>query len=277
MSRPAGSNHWTSRVYRHHADLFFDVEAALFQNERLTRQELAEVTRLAAAMHRRLRSPIVDLACGPGRHSIALMQQGHKVVGVDFSTPFLRLARDAARDKGGTMPLRFACGDLRRLQFRDGTFHTALLLGNSFGYFNDGENQAILREIRRVLASPAFLCLEITHRDNYLDALQPYEEEMVEGQLHPPLRCQWWKSWDPAIRRVITHERHTLAETGEVVYEGPYDMRLYDWPELRQILLSAGFTDLSRTSFTPPTTTLGSGLGSTFGAMSKVLFVGAVH
>jgi D-alanine-D-alanine ligase len=266
--------HWTGVVYRDHAELFYDVEAALFQNADLTRQELALVDELADRIGRPVTSPVADLACGPGRHTVELASRGLKVTGVDLSLPFLRMARRAAG--GAPSPARFVCGDLRQLQFADGAFASVLLLGNSFGYFADNENLAILREMRRLLHPGGLLCLEITRRDAYLATLVPYEEEIVLGRLHDRLRCQWWKSWDEASQRVITRERHSLPDTGEVVYEGPYDIRLYGWQELHGMLRRTGFRSPIRAPFTPAAKSLDGGLGETFGAMSEVLFVATV-
>ena len=271
------ATHWTSIVYRDHADLFYDVEAALFQNARLTGQELDRVAELGRGIGAPLRSPIVDLACGPGRHSLELTHRGHGVTGVDQSEPFLAMARAAAPPiEDGSTPPRFVCCDLRHLALADRSFESVLLLGNSFGYFGDSENRAILGQMRRILRPGGLLCLEITHRDAYLAALEPYEEELIRGQLHERLRCQWWKRWDPASRRVFTLERHSHPDTGELVYEGPYDVRLYSWRELRRLLTAAGFHDPVCASFTPAVETLEGGLGETFGAMSEVLFVAAL-
>ena len=276
--RPEQATHWTNIVYRDHADLFYDVEAALFQNTRLTRQELDRVGELGQRIGAPMRSPIVDLACGPGRHSLELARRGHAVIGVDLSEPFLVMARAAASrlDKTTTPPACFLCGDLRHLMFAEDSFDSVLLLGNSFGYFSDDGNRAILGEMRRILRPGGLICLEVTHREAYLAALEPYEEELIHGHRHETLRCQWWKSWDPVSRRVETRERHSHADTGEVIYEGPYDVRLYSWRELPRLLVAAGFHDPMRTSFTPALETLEGGLGETFGAMSEVMFVAAL-
>ncbi len=260
---------------REHAELFYDVEAALFQNRDLTALELERVAALAEGLATPLRSPIADLACGPGRHGLELARRGHLVTGVDLSAPFLRIARAAADSGGVGGRQRLVCGDLRRLPCADGAFQSVLLLGNSFGYFSDREDLAILAEARRILRPGGLFCLEITRRGAYLAALEPYEEELVCGRRHPRLRCQWWRRWDPATRRVFTHERHSLPDSGELVYEGPYDMRLYGWGELQRMLRRTGFQRVIQAPFTPAADTLDGGLGETFGAMSEVRFVAA--
>ena len=211
-TRPETAPHWTDLVYRRYAALFYDVEAALFQNEALTRQELDRVVELGRRVGAPLGGPVADLACGPGRHSLALARRGFAVTGIDLSEPFLIRARAArSRRLQGLPPPNFVCADLRQLALADHSFNSVLLLGNSFGYFSDAENRAILGQMRRILRPGGLFCLEITHREAYLEALEPYEEEVISRRRQTELRCQWWKEWDPDTRRVRTLERHSLA------------------------------------------------------------------
>jgi tellurite methyltransferase len=53
--------------------------------------------------------PVVDLACGRGRHALALAGRGIPVVGLDRSRAFLAELRAAARERG--LALEAACGD----------------------------------------------------------------------------------------------------------------------------------------------------------------------
>src|SRR3954469_17988816 len=43
---------------------------------------------------------VLDVGCGPGRHSLALARRGFEAVGVDHSAEFVRLAREAAAADG---------------------------------------------------------------------------------------------------------------------------------------------------------------------------------
>lgn len=277
MTATTDKPHWTETVYQDNARLLFDVEAALFQNQDLTRRELDAVHRLGEKLGTSLKSPILDIACGPGRHSVQLGLDGYEVTGLDFSPGLLELASETAakRSNGGTHPT-FVAGDMRQLEFEDGSFNTVLVLGNSFGYFSDEDNLRALSEAYRVLAEGGFFCVEITHKERYLETLVPFAVEIVNGRFYSRLKCEWRKSWDPASQRVTTHEKHSLANTGEVLYEGPYDVRLFGYAEIAELLQGLGLRSVGKRPFAPGRESLTEGLGETFGALEEVLFVAGI-
>ena len=277
MTTPSIQPHWTEIVYCENARLLFDVEAAVFQNTGLTRRELAVVRHLAEILGVSLRSPVIDIACGPGRHSIQLAHEGYDVTGLDFSPDFLELAREAAAtgSNAGRVP-EFVRGDMRQLKFADGAFRTVLSLGNSFGYFSDEENFRALGEAYRVLRDGGFFCLEITNKEKYLATLEAFTEENIQGRFFPRLKCEWRKSWDPTSKRVTTQEKHSLADSGEVLYEGPYDVRLFDHEEIVGLLENLGLQSVACLPFSPGREGLPKGLGETFGALEEILFVGGI-
>jgi SAM-dependent methyltransferase len=68
---------------------------------------------------------VLDVGCGPGRHSLALARRGIDVVGVDISADFVAIASSAAADEG--LSARFQLADARRLTF-EGEFDAAISL-----------------------------------------------------------------------------------------------------------------------------------------------------
>ncbi|CAN5771605.1 hypothetical protein BH24ACT15_BH24ACT15_37450 [soil metagenome] len=79
---------------------------------------------------------IVDVACGNGRHAIALAAGGYEVMVVDIAAPFLHMARLAA--DAASVAVEFRQADMRDLDLEG--FDAALVLGNSFGYHSDEDN-----------------------------------------------------------------------------------------------------------------------------------------
>ena len=68
---------------------------------------------------------VLDVGCGPGRHSLALARRGYDAVGIDHSTEFVRLAREAAAAEGLTAT--FDPLDVRDLD-RPGEFDATICL-----------------------------------------------------------------------------------------------------------------------------------------------------
>jgi SAM-dependent methyltransferase len=98
---------------------------------------------------------ILDVACGAGRHSIALSQRGYAVTGVDLSTTCLA---EAGR-RAGDASIEWHRGDMRELPWRD-RFDGALCFGNSFGYCDRDGTRAFLRTLAVSLKPGAAFVLE---------------------------------------------------------------------------------------------------------------------
>jgi SAM-dependent methyltransferase len=79
---------------------------------------------------------VLDVGCGPGRHTHALAARGFEVVGVDISERFIALARES-RPPGA--PVRFERADARSLSF-DSEFDAVIsLCQGAFGLSAGGE------------------------------------------------------------------------------------------------------------------------------------------
>ena len=68
---------------------------------------------------------VLDVGCGPGRHSLALAERGFDVVGVDISERFVDLANDVATTNN--LNARFQTADARDLRM-DGEFDAVISL-----------------------------------------------------------------------------------------------------------------------------------------------------
>src|SRR5947209_11684902 len=80
---------------------------------------------------------VLDLCCGPGRHSVELSQRGFKVTGVDRSPFLLEKARDHAAKSGAS--IEWVKQDMREF-VRPASFDLACCLFTSFGYFEDEQD-----------------------------------------------------------------------------------------------------------------------------------------
>jgi SAM-dependent methyltransferase len=90
----------------------------------------------------------LDLCCGFGRIGLELARRGFALTGVDITGPYLNAAReDAAAEE---LDAEFILEDVRSFK-RPGAFDIAVNLYNSFGYFEDPEDDK--RLVRRAFES----------------------------------------------------------------------------------------------------------------------------
>jgi len=88
----------------------------------------------------------LDVCCGTGDVAFRMRQAGAEVIGVDFSLPMLRVARDRRRRAGHN--IRLIAGDGLRLPFAANSFDA---LAVSYGLRNLADFGAALCEFQRVL------------------------------------------------------------------------------------------------------------------------------
>ena len=108
-----------------------------------------EVDGLYRLLHLSSSSRVIDVACGHGRHAVALAERGVDVIGLDFAVALLTRARDLSTDLRARV--RLVRGDMRRLPFLS-ECADAVIVMDAFGFFEtNDEHDAILREAVRVL------------------------------------------------------------------------------------------------------------------------------
>ena len=104
--------------------------------------ELAWLTRVAAEEN----GPICELACGHGRLSLPLAQEGHQVVGMDRSRTLIQIAEEmAAREPMSVQSrLRFVVGDLRNFDLGERFQYVFIFFGGFFVLPEVGDREACL-------------------------------------------------------------------------------------------------------------------------------------
>lgn len=107
---------------------------------------------------------VLDVACGTGRHAVALAQRGYEVEGVDASPQMLERARCHAAEAGVSIP--FHCQDLRSLPDLNLAPADALLcLGNTIPQLTTrADLRRALRSFRSTLRPGGLLIL---HQRNF--------------------------------------------------------------------------------------------------------------
>ena len=118
---------------------------------------------------------VLDLACGPGRHAVRLVQRGADVLGLDLSLPLLTRARYGNPPVG-----KLVRGDMRFLPVCDETFDLVVNLFTSFGYFaDDAEHDLVIRSVATVLKPGGKLFMDYLNAAAVRSTLVPREEQVI--------------------------------------------------------------------------------------------------
>jgi 2-polyprenyl-3-methyl-5-hydroxy-6-metoxy-1,4-benzoquinol methylase len=94
---------------------------------------------------------VLDIACGSGRHSVALASHGAEVIGVDYSKSMIEAAENHASIKG-VLP-KFIVGDMEDIKTTvEGPFDLIICLGNSLALTNDLDSlKKVVKDILHLL------------------------------------------------------------------------------------------------------------------------------
>jgi SAM-dependent methyltransferase len=126
---------------------------------------------------------VLDVGCGPGRHSLAFARRGYEVVGVDHSAEFVRLAREAAAADG--LSAAFEELDVRDLD-RPGEFDaTICLCQGGFGLLGGRDETDVFGRITATLQPGGALAVSAFSAAFALRHLESGEEfDPATGVLH---------------------------------------------------------------------------------------------
>jgi SAM-dependent methyltransferase len=100
---------------------------------------------------------VLDVGCGPGRHSLALAQRGFDVTGIDLSDDFIALACEAAASE--RLSVRFEVVDVRDLTFEAEFDAAVCLCQGGFGLLGGRDEPAAFGRIAAALRPGGRLAL----------------------------------------------------------------------------------------------------------------------
>jgi SAM-dependent methyltransferase len=172
---------------------------------------------------------VLDVGCGPGRHSIELARRGLMVHGVDISDRFIELAgRDAS--PGAT----FERLDARQLPFEHEFDAVICLCQGAFGLMVDeGDDDAIVAGIARALVPGGVLALSAFsayfavkyHVDADFDAATgiSHERTEVHNEVGEVIETDLWTCcYTPRELRSILRRHELVVDRISSVEPGAY-------------------------------------------------------
>ena len=168
------------------------------------RQRILMSERFYVEEAKRSGGPLLELACGTGRLTIPLAQQGVEVTGTDLSLSMLEAAR--AKAKAAGVAVEFRQEDMRNFEMGR-TFAAVLIAGNSLLHLVSTDDlKSCLRCVHRHLTVGGRLVFDIAHWDIGLLARDP-------AQRYPGL------GWRDAVRgEIISEETASYDPVEQVRY-----------------------------------------------------------
>jgi SAM-dependent methyltransferase len=137
-----------------------------------TRREIAFLERCGLLVPGRR---ILDLACGGGRHSLAMAQRGARVTGIDLGPAAIATARRRARRAG--VAVEFLQGDIRCLDYT-AAFDAVTCIFGCLTEMPRTEAQEVFRRVSRCLRPGGMFLLDV-YSPRFFAALDGLQEWWV--------------------------------------------------------------------------------------------------
>ncbi len=216
--------------------LYVKTDGDVVENNENTRREVDFIVAAAAIQPH---SQILDLCCGQGRHCLELARRGFKnVTGVDRSRYLIRLAKKRAQNEG--LQVVFKEGDARNPRLPESSFDCVAIMGNSFGYFsNKQDDEKVLTTVGKLLRPSGQLVLDITDGAYMADHFDRRSWEWIDEHHFVCRERSLSADRDRLIsREVIVHD-----ELG-VIADQFYAERLYTRDGIAKLLEKCGFRNV---------------------------------
>ncbi len=106
---------------------------------------------------------VLDLACGSGRHLIALGKEGYGVVGLDISLKLLKIAKSRWHEA------HVVRADMQFLPFKLQSFAATVSMDQSFGYLpSEQDDIKSLCELHGALCNGGILIIDLFNRERLI-------------------------------------------------------------------------------------------------------------
>lgn len=212
-------------------EFYLITDARTVLSDKLTKREVDLIIEFTGAS---THWDILDLCGGQGRHSAELKKRRfHKTIVYDYSSYLTSFGKKKYNKK-----INFLRGDAREIGIKDSSFDLVIIMGNSFGYFtNDDENQKILREANRVIKPGGIVLIDIINREYIEENLRPKSVHYTHDGMMVTRTREF-------LGDIIRSREVITSKKGVVLRENRYQEKLYDIDAISSIIRSADFEDI---------------------------------
>lgn len=218
----------------HNQDTFWELFGPILFDPSRRASAPGEVEKIVTLLPVARPARILDLACGPGRHSLEFARRGFEVVGVDRTATFVEQAREEAAHHG--LNATFVLGDMRDYCAPD-SFDVIVNLFGSFGYFEKtDDDRQVVRNMHASLRAGGRFLIETAGKEIVAGHFREREWSEVGDLL-----VLSEKKASPHWRRI---ETRWIVIQGAQRFEHRVSVRSYSAVELSSLLLECGFGDV---------------------------------
>jgi SAM-dependent methyltransferase len=187
------------------------------------------------ALSRISHGALLDVGCGPGRHAVPFARRGFAVTAVDRTAFLLDRARShAARNAA---QVTWVEEDMRSF-CRPNTYHLAISLFTSFGYFEAAaDNQQVLDNVAASLKRGGSFVMDLQGKEVLARKFTPTDSEDIENVGTIVQQRRIVDDW----RRIET-DWIMIDDSGARRFT--LSLWVYSGEELRQMLDAAGFSQV---------------------------------
>jgi SAM-dependent methyltransferase len=125
---------------------------------------------------------VVDVCCGMGRHARALSNRGYSVIGIDRDADAVAKAREL--DSGPS----FVHADIRDYRPALGAFDVAIVMSQSFGYFDATTNRDVLSRLALSVREGGRVILDLWNQEFFAAHQGERELETASGMVRESKR-----------------------------------------------------------------------------------------
>ena len=214
-------------------EFWIEMYPYLFTEERLedAEEQVEKIIELAGVKG----GNVLDLCCGPGRHSVVLARRGFFVTGVDRS-PFL-LEKAKVRAKAEGVSVDWVQQDMREFS-RPGHFNLVINMFTSFGYFDDRKDDLlVLRNIYESLVPQGVCVIDVIGKERLAGMFMPTTSDKFDDGTLLIQRHEIYDDWS-RIRNEWILLRGDRAQTFD------FHHSVYSGQELKGLLSQTGFSEI---------------------------------
>jgi SAM-dependent methyltransferase len=176
----------------------------------------------------------LDIACGSGRHAIALAERGFYVTANDISTLLLNEAKRAAKER--KLGMRFMQNDMRDVRFEK-EFDLIVQLFTSFGFFeNRADDEQVIANNYRSLKVGGWYALDFFNAEFVIKTLEPHTTKQIEDMTITEDRKI---IGDRVVKDISLSGKSSSTNGNQLKFKE--SVKLYSYGELESFLIESGF------------------------------------